>query len=56
LVLPRLEPPSVEECQGGEAGRGGWLGMGSTLIEEEGEGMGWWSMDGKPGKEITFEM
>jgi len=26
LVLPRMDPFSVGECQGGEAGRGEWMG------------------------------
>jgi hypothetical protein len=48
LVLGRLDCPSVGECQGG------W---GSTLIEAGGrvDEIGGF-LEGKPGKEITFEM
>jgi hypothetical protein len=48
--------PSVEECQGGKKGMGGW---GSTLIEAEGGRKGGWDRGfpkGRPGKGITFEM
>jgi len=33
LVLQRLDPnsPSVGECPGREAGRGGWMGGGTPL-------------------------
>jgi len=51
----KAEPhPSVEECQGREAGWGGWLGRGSTTVKE---GRGGWDrgfMDRKPGKGIAF--
>jgi len=32
--------PSLGKCQAREAERGGWLGGGKTLIEEEGGGLG----------------
>jgi len=46
--------PCMGECQGREAGRHGCLGRGNILIEE-GEGNRGF-IDGKLGKEITFEM
>jgi hypothetical protein len=45
--------PSVEECQGGEAGVGGW---GNTLTEAGGRGKGYFGGREGPGKGITFEM
>jgi hypothetical protein len=33
-----------------------WVGRwGSTLIEENRKGMGWWFVEGKQGRETTFE-
>jgi hypothetical protein len=48
--------PSVRECQGGEAGVGGWV---SIIIEAEGEGHGlggFWVYVWKPEKGIPLEM
>jgi hypothetical protein len=48
-----VQCPSVGECEGREAGVGGW---GNTLIEAGGRRMGWGFLEGKPGKGITFKM
>jgi hypothetical protein len=49
LGLVKVLCPSVEECQGQEAGVG-WVG-------EQGEGEGYRGFsEGKLGKEITFEI
>jgi hypothetical protein len=54
LVSLKAQCPSVGECEGEEAGVGGW---GSTLIEAVGGGMGWGFVGGgESGKGITFEM
>jgi hypothetical protein len=42
--------PSVGECQGQEPGVNGLM----SRVSEWGEGRGF--LDGKPGKQITFEM
>ena len=48
---------SVGECEGGEAGVGGWVGgWENTLIEAGGEGCDREFLEGKPGKGRTFKM
>jgi hypothetical protein len=53
----KAQCPSVGECQGGEAGVGGWLGGGGgTLIQEGGGFHRKGGLGGEPGKGLTFEM
>jgi len=53
LGLAKAAPPSVWECLGREAERGGsW--EGEHLYRRRGRGRG--LMDRKPGKKITFEV
>jgi len=55
LVLPRLDPPSVGKCLGGEA-ESRLIVEGEYPYRRRGGERDMGLMDGKPGKEITFEM
>jgi len=46
--------PSVGECQGGEVGVSGWVGVHPHRSREK--GMGWGFAESKLGKGIMFEM
>jgi len=51
-----VRTPSVKECQGSEAGKGGGMGGRTPSYKKEEGEKDRVFMDGKPGKVITFEM
>ena len=52
----KVQCPSVGECQGEEAGVGGWMGMGAPVWKQGERGWEMGFLEEKLGKGITFEM
>jgi hypothetical protein len=55
---PSSQEGLMPHCRGmpGQRGRSGYVGWGSTLIEQGEAGWDRGFLEGKPGKRMTFEM